>query len=85
MEKRERDSGVSAMLAVGGFASTPAFRRWSKTDEATPILRAWAGVYRAPDEDEFFAIDLAAEEVAERQCDALAADIELRFGDPASA
>ena len=80
MEKRERDSGVSAMLAVGGFTATPAFRRWSRTDEAVSVLRAWAGVYTAPADDEFFALDLAAEGVAERQCELLATDIERRFG-----
>ena len=77
----DRNRAVIEMLRTGGFKDTPALQRWSITAEAQPILRGFLLARIKPAETEYFAVDLdaAADEVAAQ--DALAADIEARFGE----
>ncbi len=76
----ERNEAILTMLQTGGFEDTPALARWSETDEAQPILREFMILRIKPLPTDYFSIDLEAarREVAEQ--DALAADIEARFG-----
>ena len=76
-----RHQAVIEMVRTGGFEDTPALQRWSVTAEAQPILRVFLLARIKPAETEYFAVDLdaAADEVAAQ--DALAADIEARFGE----
>jgi hypothetical protein len=77
----DRNRAILAMIDTGGFRDTPALERWSKTDEAQPILRGFLLARIKPAKTEYFAIDLdaAASEIVEQ--DALAADIEARFAE----
>jgi hypothetical protein len=76
----DRNRAIVEMLSTGGFADTPALARWSETAEAQPILRGFLMARIMPSPTEFFEVDLegAADEIAAQ--DALAADIEARFG-----
>lgn len=80
LDDDDRNRVILEMLHTGGFQDTPALERWSITDEAQPILRGFLLARTMPLETDYFAIDLdaAADEVAAQ--DALAADIERRFG-----
>lgn len=80
LDADDRNRAIVEMLSTGGFADTPALARWSETPEAQPILREFLMARIMPSPTEFFEVDLeaAAEEVAAQ--DALAADIEARFG-----
>lgn len=80
LDAYNRNRAVVEMLSTGGFADTPALARWSETAEAQPILREFLIARIRPSPTEFFEVDLeaAAAEIAAQ--DALAADIEARFG-----
>ena len=41
MTPKDRNRAVDIMLCVGGYEETPEFDRWTQSDEAEPILRAW--------------------------------------------
>ncbi|TKW64672.1 MAG: hypothetical protein DI616_18190 [Paracoccus denitrificans] len=76
----DRDRAILEMVQTGGFADTPALARWAETAEAQPILREFLIARTMPLPGEYFSIDLDAchDEIAAQ--DALAADIEARFG-----
>lgn len=76
----DRNRAILAMLRTGGFADTPALARWSVTKEAQPILREFLIACTMPLPTEYFQVDLGAAEDEIAAQDALAADIELRFG-----
>ena len=77
----DRNRAIIEMLRTGEFQNTPALQRWSVAAEAQPILRGFLLARIKPAETEYFAVDLdaAADQVAAQ--DALAADIEARFGE----
>lgn len=80
LDAADRNRAIIEMLSTGGFEDTSALARWSETAEAQPILRGFLLARIAPLPTELFHIDLdaAADEIAAQ--DALAADIEARFG-----
>ncbi|MFB9047810.1 MULTISPECIES: hypothetical protein [Sphingomonadales] len=51
------------MFESGLFSQGDAFWRWIATDEARPDLAAFAADRAPPREGEFFAVDLAAEDL----------------------
>lgn len=80
LDADDRSRAVLAMLETGGFQDTRALGRWAETAEAQPILREFLIARTMPLPGEYFSIDLDAAEDEIAAQDALAADIEARFG-----
>ncbi len=76
----DRNRAILEMVGTGAFADTPALERWSETAEALPILRRYLLQHVAPHPTRECDVDLAAAEAEIAYEDALAADIEARFG-----
>jgi hypothetical protein len=80
LDADDRSRAIVGMLSTGAFADTPALARWSVTAEAQPILREFLLARIRPAASDYFAIDLDAAAGEIDAQDALAADIEARFG-----
>ncbi|WP_254602527.1 hypothetical protein [Sphingomonas bacterium] len=80
MKDADRNEAVLHMVQSGAFPDDFALVRWSVTPEAVPILQRWLEEGRAPLPRSAAEIDHDAvgRELAEQ--DALAADIQARFG-----
>jgi hypothetical protein len=80
LDATDRNRAIVEMIGTGAFTDTPALARWAETAEAQPILRGFLLARIKPAETEYFAVDfVAALDQIDAQ-DALAADIEARFG-----
>ena len=66
MTEHERAHALDNMISSGLHEDRPELRAWAVTDAATSTLRSWLDFRSRPAEDDFFAVDFAAEEKAER-------------------
>ena len=65
----DRRLAIEAMLRSGSYHDEVALERWSRTREASIILREWLQSRRRPTQDEFFAVDFDEEDRVERHAD----------------
>lgn len=69
MDDDDRRLAIEAMLRSGSYHDEVALDRWSRTPEASTILRQWLQFRRRPTHDEFFAVDFDKEDRVERHAD----------------
>lgn len=69
MSNDDRRLAIEAMLRSGSYHDEVALDRWSRTPEASTILREWLQSRRRPMQDEFFAVDFDEEDRVERHAD----------------
>jgi hypothetical protein len=65
----DRRLAIEAMLRSGSYHDEVALDRWSRTPEASAVLREWLQSRRRPMQDEFFAVDFDEEDRVERHAD----------------
>ena len=65
----DRRLAIEAMMRSGSYNDEVALDRWSRTPEASTLLRKWLQSRRRPMQDEFFAVDFDEEDRVDQHAD----------------